>query len=376
LTFEEFLALETAWDELLHDSAACVPFLGHAWLSTWWRHFGQALPFECLVVRDGPRLRAAAALSVRSTRVAGLPCRVVEIVGTGPVPTRGMGLADKADLLARQDDPGALAALAQALVGRLAEADLLDLKGLDAASPTIAALRAAGAAPQVVPRSASPYLPLDGGWEAYLASRSQRFRKQLKRAWRQLEGAGPAAVERYDPAAPLAPWLDEIVAVNARSWTGTRGTALWQQPALRAFFADLLSALGRAGRLELHVLRVGGTAGAYEIAFDLGQRLFAYNASFRDDLAHASPGSVVMAELIRAGCARGRREYDMGRGADDYKLRWSDLTRSEVELLIPAPRLRARFATLLGPRLRARLRRIGWLVELDDRLSGARNRRG
>ena len=117
-----------------------------------------------------------------------------------------------------------------------------------------------------------------------------------------------------------------------------------------------------------------GHPAAYELAFDVGNRLFAYNASFREDVANASPGNVVTAELIRDGAARGRVEYDMLRGDEPYKLRWSDQRRSEVQVLVAAPRMRARLCTMLGPRLRTRLRRIDWLVELDDRISGARNR--
>jgi CelD/BcsL family acetyltransferase involved in cellulose biosynthesis len=103
--------------------------------------------------------------------------------------------------------------------------------------------------------------------------------------------------------------------------------------------------------LDLHVLRVGASAAAYELAFDIGERTFAYNASFREELASHSPGNLMTLEVIRSACERGRREYDMLRGDEPYKLRWSASARSEVQLLLAAPGLRAALGVLLGPAL-------------------------
>jgi CelD/BcsL family acetyltransferase involved in cellulose biosynthesis len=227
---------------------------------------------------------------------------------------------------------------------------------------------------RALPRSVSPYLPLTSTWEDYLGSRSQRFRKQLKRARRKLSEMGQAAVTRLLPADDCAQWMAEVIAINERSWKARRGTDLLRHPALKGFFLDLVAELAPQGHIDLHVLRLDGRAVAYELGFDFGSRIFAYNAGYLQELAPLSPGNVVTAAVIESACARGRVEYDMLRGDEDYKLRFGDRLRSESELLVPAERWPARAYALVGPYLKARLRGSRWLKELDDRLTGLRSR--
>jgi CelD/BcsL family acetyltransferase involved in cellulose biosynthesis len=373
LSFDEFLDLEHAWDELVLASAHPLPFLSHAWLRTWWNHFGAGQEFRALVVEDGNAVLAGVPLALRRVRQLGVSVTLGEIVGTGPVPTRGMGLADKVDLVVHAAAPAAALRIMDELTGLLERIDVLDLKGIEESSPLRSSLVDAADRPRrarTLDRSASPYLPLGQGWEAYLASRTGNFRKHLRKYWRELAKLGEVEVARMEPGDDVDAWVADIVEVNALSWKATRGTNLFRHPRIRDFFRDLVCAMAPQGRLDLQRLRLGGTTAAYEFCFEFGRRLFSYNGSFRNDLAKPSPGTALTAEVIRSACERGITEYDMLRGEEGYKARWSDASRREVRILLPANRLRARQYTFWSVDVKDRLKRSARLRELDDRITG------
>jgi CelD/BcsL family acetyltransferase involved in cellulose biosynthesis len=117
---------------------------------------------------------------------------------------------------------------------------------------------------------------------------------------------------------------------------------------------------------------------AYELCFDFAGRVHSYNGAYLSEYAGMSPGTALTAAVIEAACERGRTEYDMLRGAEGYKTRWSDTYRSELQAIVPADRWRSRLYPHLGPYLKSRLKRSRWLREIDDRISGflARGRHG
>ena len=367
LSFGEFRRLERPWDELVLSSVYPLPFLCHSWLRVWWEHFGAGQEFVALVVEDGETMLACVPLALRRVRQLGLPVTLGEIVGTGPVPTRGMGLTDKADLVVRADAPNARIRLCEELGRLLERVDVLDLKGVEVSSPTAAAL--AGAA-RTLDRSVSPYLALTSTWDEYLASRSGNFRKHLRKYWRELEQLGPVEVARLEPNDDLAVWMSDAAAVNGASWKATRGTNLFRHPQIRAFLFDLAEAMSQNGWLDLQRLRLAGETVAYELCFDFGGRVFSYNGSYRKELARASPGTALTVAVIRSACERGRTEYDMLRGEEAYKRRWSDECRAESQLVLRANRFRARNYIFWALDVKARLKRSPWLRELDDRVSG------
>jgi len=371
LSFEHFCRAEEAWNALALSVPSPVPFMSHPWIRLWWKHFGEGQEFLAVVVRDGDRLLGAVPLAIRSA-APGL--ELAEIVGTGPVPTRGMGLADKADFLVHAGHPEAGELLVAEVTRLLDRVDLLDVKGLDGTSATRAGLEAAGGA-QRFRRSVSPYLTLSTSWDEYSRTRSRNFRKHLKKYWRLLEQAGRLEVSRMQPGDDLAGWMDDVFAVNDVSWKAERGTNLFRSPEIRGFFAALVPALAAQGWIDLHAIRLDGKLAVYELCFDYGGKLFSYNGAYRAELGQGSPGTALTAAVIESACDRGRSEYDMLRGAESYKLRWSESSRTELQLLLPAKRAAARIKTSLGPALKARLKQWPWLTEQADRLSGLLSRR-
>jgi CelD/BcsL family acetyltransferase involved in cellulose biosynthesis len=344
----------------------------HHWLRLWWNHFGAGQEFVAPVLRDGRTLLAAVPLALRTVSLFGVRITVAEIVGTGPVATRGMGLADKADLLVRADAEAHRDALAHAVANLLDRVDLLSLKGIDAASATadsFSRVTGAGRRILILKRSVSPYVALPSSWKLYLGSRSGNFNRQLRKRWRTLGQAGTIEIDRLERAAESGAWMREVIVVDQESWKAARGTNLFRHPQLRAFFLALVAALAEDHALDLRRLRLNGQIVAYNLCFDYVNRLFFYNGSYRSQCHALSPGTILTAAVLEAACAAGRTEYDMLRGAEEHKSRWCDSFRSEIEILLTSPRRVARwYAHVIAAK--RRLQHQAWLSELDDRWTG------
>lgn len=371
LDFDAFSAHQAEWDRLLLASVHPLPFMCHAWLDCWWRCFGAGQRFQAIVLRDGEEWIAAVPLAVRR---ASLGLTVAELVGSGPVPTRGMGLADKCCIPMRADRRDAIAELVQALSVGLPDVDLIDLKGIDSGAALADAIDGTRLRHKLA-RSVSPYLTLEGDWQSYLASRSRNFRKHLKKYWRLLEESGTLELQRLAPTDDVSHWLREIFEVNELSWKGARGTNLFRAPDIREFFARLVPAMVARDALDLWVLRIDGRVACYELCFDFGGRIFSYNGAYRAELEQGSPGTALTAHVIEQAYLRGRIEYDMCRGEESYKARWSERRREELQLLLPAPEFGPRLKTLAGPWFKAKLKQWPWIERQADRFSGALNRR-
>ncbi len=372
LDFPAFSKAGDAWSDLVSACTHPLPFMSHPWICTWWRHFGSGHGFAALIVRDGDRWLAGLPLAIRRLGIGPARVAVAEIAGTGPVPTRGMGLADKADLVVRRGRIAAGQRLVAALGDLLGAVDVIHLKGLDRrASVGGRLIRDAGAL--VGHRSSSPYLPLARDPDALLRERSRNLRKTLRKRRNALAAAGRAEIARLESGDDPRAWMAEVLAVSRSSWQAERGSDLFRHPDLRAFFVDLVPALAARGWLDLHLLRIDGRARAFELGMDFGGRVFSYTGAYDRSVGHLSPGSVLTAEVIAGACRRGRAEYDFLRGAEGYKRSWTDLEREELEGLLRTDAPGARLYEV-AVRVKRRLKARPWLTRLDERLTGLSTR--
>jgi CelD/BcsL family acetyltransferase involved in cellulose biosynthesis len=113
---DDFEELAPEWDTLVRAMPRPSPFLLHAWLTAWWRHFGEGAELAVPVARRNGQLVAALPLLVRPH----LGLRTARFLGG-----RQSALADL--LLPPGEEPSVGMALAAQVP---ASADLVDLYGL------------------------------------------------------------------------------------------------------------------------------------------------------------------------------------------------------------------------------------------------------
>jgi CelD/BcsL family acetyltransferase involved in cellulose biosynthesis len=186
-----------------------------------------------------------------------------------------------------------------------------------------------------------------GDWDQYLQARSANFRQQLRRRTQQLEDAGEVRFRLADEQS-LEHDLDTLFMLHRARW-GQRRTTFGDTP----FHRDLARVALARGWLRLWVLELDGRPIAAWHGFQVGRVAAYYQAGRDPEYERLSVGFVLLAHTIRAAIEGGASEYSFGRGAEGFKLRFTEETRG-LETVALTLALRGRTA-LSAARIARRL---------------------
>jgi CelD/BcsL family acetyltransferase involved in cellulose biosynthesis len=318
----ELQSLEAEWEPLLRASAADGPFLSWEWLSAWWTHAGASRRLAILTLRRAGELVAALPLAGARRRVFG--CwgpPVLQLLGDGPAG------ADHLDLVARRDDERpAVAELARALRARRTAGDLVRLREGSLAGLLARQLAEGGWRVRLTQHERCPYVSLDGGWDGVLARLGAEHRASVRRRLRRAAALGARLVDaRTEPERREA--LAILLELHRRRWDARGGSDAFHTPALRALHEQFSAAALRRGWLRLSVLWLGSRPAAAVYGLLYGRTFYYYQAGFDPELRRLSPGLVALALCLRRSIDEGALEADLLHGDEEYKRRWTRLSR-------------------------------------------------
>ena len=305
-----FERLEDEWDELVREMKRPSPFLLHAWLSEWWRHYGAGWTLAVHVVRQDGRLLGALPLMVGVK--SGV--RVVRFLGG-----RQSALADL--LLA----PDADDSVARLLAGRLAASDhhLVDLYGIPAGSRIVAALGPSRL--HVITRIEAPVLDLVPNWAAvYEARTSAKARSLHRRRRRQLAALGQLEVSVARTAAELEPALEDAFRLHALRWAGRPDGSGFVTPTGMQFHRAVIKRLAELDVARIVTLTLDGRAIAFHYFLAFAGCMYVHRLAFDPALSRYSPGLVNTLDTIQVASDEGLSRVEFLGGAERYKLELAD----------------------------------------------------
>jgi CelD/BcsL family acetyltransferase involved in cellulose biosynthesis len=349
----EFLDLRREWNDLWARSPQRGNvFLSHEWFRAWWEAFGDRRELLVLGLRSGERLVGLAPLMRYRTRYHGVPVRMLSLITNEHT--------NRAELILAERHRECVAQLLDYLRRRGATWDMAQFDFLPASSPTAEALReeaaGAGLAWGRKPSYHSPYIPIQGGWEGFWASRPGHFRRNMKNRERRLSALGEV---RYQETGEChRPLLEEMFVVGEKSWKGTRTrTAIASTAPLRRFYTRLAELAADRGWLSLHLLRVGGRPIAFHYSLKHDGVVRLLKTEYDLEYGKYSPGHQIQARVLRGCFERGLREFDFLGPRMEWKMEWADRVREHVRLLLFHGGPRSRLLRLLELRAKPMLKR-------------------
>lgn len=321
-TFPE--ELHDEWNALLEESISHVPFLRFEYLKTWWQHRGGG---------EWPQAELALVTAREDGRLIGIAPLFFTPDHNGRPSLMLLGsieISDYLDLIVR---PADLDRFLDQLLPFLMQSSLpawqvLDLYNLPDSSPSLPALElAAGRHTLTISQSRlqhSPYIPLPGDWEMYLASIDKKQRHEIKRKMRRAEEADvPVRWYIVNDETALAGETDAFLALMAQD--PDKQTFL--TPEMRAMLHDLIRCAFEENCLLMTFMEVGGEKAAGYLVFDYLGRLWVYNSGFDRSFMEYSPGWVLLGYLLQWANEQKRSEFDFMRGDEDYKYRFGAVDR-------------------------------------------------
>jgi CelD/BcsL family acetyltransferase involved in cellulose biosynthesis len=295
--------LRPEWTELVSDCSDATPFQTWEWQSLWLRHYGPGKKALTLCVRDGGDLIGLAPFVVSANL-----WRVLRWSGGGP--------SDYLQPISRTGAESSVNAEILEFLNRSEGLDLIDLHQVRENQP----LAIAGRPTQRIDQAACLVLDLPGKFDEYLKSLGKSLRYDVRKLGKELFDSGRAEV--LQAREETVDQLFEIFLEQHRArWRSRKLPGAFVGRSLR-FHREWVRTAFRQGWLRLKVLKVdGGPVGAI-YAMQFNGTVYYYQAGF--DPAHKalSPGTLLVAESIRAGIEDGMTQFDFMRGAEPYKRRW------------------------------------------------------
>jgi CelD/BcsL family acetyltransferase involved in cellulose biosynthesis len=206
----------------------------------------------------------------------------------------------------------------------------------------------------IQPGERSPYIVVEGSWDAFLAARSKKLRANVTRAVRRMKDAGETAMRWFTPDDDPHELLECILEIEKRSWKAQEGTAITSRPVELEYHQLLLPALTQMKALFANVLMIHDRPAAYVLCCRTASWTGQLKTSF--DMSIADAGARVIDESIRRAFESGGGVYDFLGDATPHKLKWTERIRSHTGYWMWSSRLPARLAFGLK-RIGASLRR-------------------
>jgi CelD/BcsL family acetyltransferase involved in cellulose biosynthesis len=307
-TYDSVGEVAAEWDDLA-DRVAAEPWLRPGWVDAWWSAFG-AGRLRIIALKQDDRL--AGVLPVMEER------GIVRSTSNWHTPEFG--------LLAERDGLGELA---EALLSSRPHRVWLGF--VDPDCPGVVACRAASEAAgyRVLERTLerSPFVPIEGDWEAYMVGLGKKLTTELRRRRRRLEEAGRFSVEVLDGSERLPALLDEGFAVEASGWKGARGQAISSQPETLSFYRALAAWAAERGWLRLAFLRLDGRPFAFDFCIEDHGIHYLLKTGYDPAFGKFAPGMILRYEMLGRAFSIGLRSYEFLGADEPWKLEWTETTR-------------------------------------------------
>jgi CelD/BcsL family acetyltransferase involved in cellulose biosynthesis len=202
-------------------------------------------------------------------------------------------------------------------------------------SPSLDVLRSAcrelGLEAIIKPISQSPYIPLTGDYEEYMASLDKKQRHEMRRKQRRVLEL-PEGSDWYiasDPAT-IESEIQEFLRLMAFDEDKRNFLTAPMQEQMRLSMLDAF----HNNYLQLAFLTIGGKKAAAYLNFDFNNRIWVYNSGIDPQYFEHSPGWVLLVHLVKWAIENGRFEFDFMRGNEDYKYKFGAVDRSVMQVII------------------------------------------
>lgn len=324
--------LEAEWNALLDESITHVPFLRYEYQDAWWQTRGGGEWPEA-------ELAILAARDAAGRLVGIAPLFTVQHQGRPTLLNVGaIEVSDYLDLVVRPDD---LPAFANELLAYLEQAhipgwDSFVMYNLLSTSPAPAALQAAArsrgwtAAEEQLQHS--PFIPLPGNWETYLAGIDKKQRHEIRRKMRRLESAD-GSTRWYIADQNIEEEINAFMALMEQD----PEKSAFLTPTMREHMLLTARCAFEFGCINLAFLEINGKKAAGYLSFDYLNRLWVYNSGLDRSFIEYSPGWVLLGYLLQWANENGRSEFDFMRGDEDYKYKFGAIDRFVVKVTLQKP---------------------------------------
>lgn len=331
----QFHALKAEWDEFVRQCGVHNLCMTHGWLMTWLDHFPPERLFVIIITDASGRWVGVAPLQIRKG-AHGLTHRIlrhVQWVGDHPTVYDWMKC-----IVHPEADEKAIIDLVASEIQR-AHWDVLDLRFVSCKHQLTLLCQALRQPVHTAVRETMPipYLPLPATEAEYEKIRPKKTRLEVNRHCNRFnkEFGAPLHLE-FQPATEASfAILNRFFHGHIKYWSEKGSKSDFERfPHLFDFYKNVLKESESRPddpakpRLLFSVLKMNDYQLSYHLGFWQGNGYLSHITHFNQGFREYSPGVIHMDKLIIDTLRRGGGEFEMGRGDEPYKARWTRQKKS------------------------------------------------
>jgi len=331
-TFDRLEPLATSWNTLVETGITNAPFLRFEYLSTWWGTHG------------GGEWKDNSELAVVTAWNEG------DLIGIAPLFLAknregkdalmllgSIEISDYLDMIVRPENHQKfIFGLLDWLLTYYPSAwEVIDFYNIPESSPSLSVLQSFSSIHGWVCSETiyqpSPYIPLTGDFETYLAGIDKKQRHEIRRKIRRAEESG-RGVRWYvsEDSSKLEEDMDNFMSLMAFD----PEKAAFLTTAMRIQMKKSARAAFEAGYLQLAFLEVDGEKACAYLNFDYDNKIWVYNSGLDRRFMDLSVGWVLLGYLLEWANNHKRSEFDFLRGDEDYKFKFGGIKRHVMRIKI------------------------------------------
>jgi len=335
--FDDIEGLTEEWYKLLHRCGIVPLYLSPAWVYNWFKFFGKDCTPFIITGSIENRLIFVLPLSLRKFLIPYF--RILHFVGYPGSDHLGF----IADSEYKEEVTKKLLAFLEEHRSKWDVCDLAEIPEsifdhLFLSDPNICGSLKKF---RVIDGSQCPYLKIDSNWEEFYRKRKKRkFRYNIERARKQLEGLGAVEFKTLKTGEDIEHYLPQIFEIHRRRWEGYYTGSKFSTPSGEEFYTKVAKEYQARGWLDIALLLLNGQAIAYSYSFIWRGEYFYYNPAHDPKFSKYSPGTLLLIYILERSFNLGFKRFDFGRGELPYKSYWADDIRQNKRLIFPSPHLK------------------------------------
>ncbi len=329
-----FESLAPVWDSLLEECREeSTMYLSHEWLATRWRHLGEGLRLNLLLVERGGRVIGIVPLVRNEYRLGPFKLGVLESIGGTS--------SNFVGLMLPEDREEVIAALLDYLkqnlhgVGLILRLSLMpdDSRFLKALKSGLARLSGDLAFEERV-KTLAPYLDLPSSWEEYSGWLGGKRRRTLSRMLRKLEKEHGAVSFRPGDAASLEASLNRFFELHQERWRAVGISGSFADPRVREFYREVAWKFFKKGWLYFSSMSVDGRLVSTLYGCLFHRRLYFIAAGRDIGYSKYSVGQLHQMQMIKEAIGQNLTEFDFLQGDEPYKFYWTRAARRYMRVTV------------------------------------------
>ena len=336
----DLLRLKAIWNDLLKHSGSATPFLTFEWLTTWWDCYNNGKQLFVLIAREDGEIVGIAPLYIeKKVYYKLIPLKKICFLGTG--------ISDYLDFFIAKNREQVLNAFFNYLYTHRKLWSILRLREINESSPNFPILQnivAQNSKIKLDELNICPYIEISKTWDSYYASLSKNFRQDLRTQFNRMKKNDVSYKILKDTKDFDGELLNQLLTIHLQNITAKNKTSFLQTAAGKKFLTSILTAWQNEDICILYSLKIGENIAAYALCFRFEKKMYYWLVGIEREYEFYSPGKILLHDLLleifRLGILI---EFDLLRGEEEYKYRWTDKERKNYQIIINGNRAYSKF---------------------------------